>query len=96
MQPPLMSPFVLRLVPFDTPYMPLQIIPCQLLSLIISKPVPDFIPLTSSSLSPLHPPPQGFGTVKFHSAEGAQAAIAQWHEQELEGRRLAVFLDKFA
>ncbi|GAX82342.1 hypothetical protein CEUSTIGMA_g9771.t1 [Chlamydomonas eustigma] len=39
---------------------------------------------------------RGFGTVKFTDAESAQAAIAKWHDQELEGRRLAVFLDKFA
>ncbi|KAG1681128.1 hypothetical protein FOA52_015570 [Chlamydomonas sp. UWO 241] len=39
---------------------------------------------------------RGFGTVKFSSAEAAQAAIDQWHEQDLDGRRCAVFLDKYA
>ncbi len=39
---------------------------------------------------------QGFGTVRFNTLEAAQAAIGKWHEQDLDGRRLAVFLDKFA
>ena len=40
--------------------------------------------------------PQGFGTVRFSNTDAAQRAIGKWHEQELEGRRLAVFLDKYA
>mmetsp|Transcript_23335 Transcript_23335/g.69320 ORF Transcript_23335/g.69320 Transcript_23335/m.69320 type:complete len:136 (+) Transcript_23335:458-865(+) len=39
---------------------------------------------------------RGFGTVKFTNADAAQRAIALWHEQDLDGRRVAVFLDKFA
>lgn len=39
---------------------------------------------------------QGFGTVRFSNTDAAQRAIGKWHEQELEGRRLAVFLDKYA
>ncbi len=39
---------------------------------------------------------RGFGTVRFTNPESAQTAIGRWHEQDLDGRRLAVFLDKFA
>eukprot|EP00798_Chlamydomonas_sp_ICE-L_P004642 gene4642-14841_t len=39
---------------------------------------------------------RGFGTVSFSNTAAAQEAIAMWHEKELEGRTLAVFLDKFA
>lgn len=39
---------------------------------------------------------RGFGTVRFTTPESAQAAIANWNEQDLEGRTLAVFLDKYA
>lgn len=39
---------------------------------------------------------RGFGTVRFSSPEAAQAAIAKFHETELEGRNLSVFLDRFA
>ncbi len=39
---------------------------------------------------------QGFATVRFVNAEAAQSGISKWHDQELEGRRLLVFLDKFA
>lgn len=39
---------------------------------------------------------RGFATVRFTNAEAAQSGIAKWHDQELEGRRLLVFLDKFA
>ncbi|MEW5304292.1 MAG: hypothetical protein WDW38_011071 [Sanguina aurantia] len=38
---------------------------------------------------------RGFGTVRFHSTEAAASAIEKFHESELEGRTLAVFLDKF-
>jgi hypothetical protein len=48
-----------------------------------------------------HPPharthAQGFGTVRFTNPDAALKAIANFHERELEGRRLAVFLDKYA
>lgn len=39
---------------------------------------------------------RGFGTVKFSNADAAQRALEKWNEQELEGRKLAVFLDKYA
>lgn len=38
---------------------------------------------------------RGFGTVRFLSLEAAASAIEKFHESELEGRTLAVFLDKF-
>jgi len=39
---------------------------------------------------------RGFGTVRFCATDAAQAAISAWHEQELEGRKLSVFCDKYA
>lgn len=38
---------------------------------------------------------QGYGTVKFTTKEAAEAAVARYHESELEGRRLAVFIDRY-
>lgn len=39
---------------------------------------------------------RGFGTVRFLGPESAQAAVARFHQTELEGRTLAVFIDRFA
>lgn len=39
---------------------------------------------------------QGFGTVRFTNSDAAQRGIGRWHEQELEGRKLTVFLDRYA
>lgn len=39
---------------------------------------------------------RGFGTVRFGSAETASSAIEKYNGTELEGRTLAVFLDKYA
>ena len=39
---------------------------------------------------------QGYGTVRFETAEAVQAAIQQLHGSDLEGRTLTVRLDKFA
>ncbi len=33
---------------------------------------------------------KGFGFVEMESEEGAKAAIAMWHEKEIEGRRVIV------
>ncbi|KXZ44215.1 hypothetical protein GPECTOR_71g576 [Gonium pectorale] len=38
---------------------------------------------------------RGYGTVKFTTKEAAEAAVARFHESELEGRRLAVFIDRY-
>ncbi|KAG2444760.1 hypothetical protein HXX76_001504 [Chlamydomonas incerta] len=38
---------------------------------------------------------RGYGTVKFTTKEAAEAAVARYHESELEGRRLAVFIDRY-
>ncbi|GLC43314.1 hypothetical protein PLESTB_001341400 [Pleodorina starrii] len=38
---------------------------------------------------------RGYGTVKFATKEAAEAAVARFHESELEGRRLAVFIDRY-
>ncbi|PNH10657.1 hypothetical protein TSOC_002591 [Tetrabaena socialis] len=38
---------------------------------------------------------RGYGTVKFTGKEFADAAVARFHESELEGRRLAVFIDRY-
>merc|ERR1719271_312950 len=39
---------------------------------------------------------KGYGTILFDDAQCAQAAIATFSEQEYEGRKLSVKLDKFA
>ncbi|KAI8472980.1 MAG: hypothetical protein J3K34DRAFT_453710 [Monoraphidium minutum] len=39
---------------------------------------------------------KGWGTVRFATTEGAQAAIERFHGSDLEGRTLTVFLDKKA
>lgn len=39
---------------------------------------------------------RGFGTVRFTTADAATAAIEKMDRSELEGRSLAVFLDKYA
>ena len=39
---------------------------------------------------------RGYGTVRFQTAEEAQAGIAKVHGTELEGRTLTVKLDRFA
>lgn len=39
---------------------------------------------------------QGYGTVRFTTAEAAQRAIEKFNEAEWEGRTLSVFMDKFA
>jgi RNA recognition motif-containing protein len=39
---------------------------------------------------------QGFGTVRFYTAEHANEAIEKYHDTDLEGRKLSVFIDKFA
>lgn len=39
---------------------------------------------------------RGYGTVRFETAEAAQAAISKVHGTELEGRTLTVRLDRFA
>jgi RNA recognition motif-containing protein len=39
---------------------------------------------------------QGYGTVKFTSAELAQKAIEDFNGWELEGRSLTVKMDQFA
>ena len=39
---------------------------------------------------------QGYGTVRFETPEAAQAAIAAFHQTALQGRTLAVRLDRFA
>lgn len=49
--------------------------------------------LSSPSPSPSR---QGYGTVKFEDEATAQAAIEQFNETELEGRRLTVKLDQYA
>jgi RNA recognition motif-containing protein len=41
-------------------------------------------------------PVQGWGTVRFHTTDAANAAISQFHGYKLEGRPLTVFLDKKA
>ncbi len=38
---------------------------------------------------------QGFGTVRFNTAESALKAIEAFNERELDGRKLAVFHDKW-
>jgi RNA recognition motif-containing protein len=39
---------------------------------------------------------KGFGTVRFLNPEAASKAVEMNNNTELEGRTLAVFLDKFA
>lgn len=39
---------------------------------------------------------KGWGVVRFTNAAAAQRGIGRWDKRELEGRTLAVFLDKFA
>jgi len=39
---------------------------------------------------------RGYGTVRFTAPDAAQAAIANYANYELEGRRVTVKLDKFA
>lgn len=39
---------------------------------------------------------RGYGTVRFTSAEAAQAAIAAFNTRDCDGRSLSVFMDKFA
>ena len=39
---------------------------------------------------------RGYGTVRFTSAEAANAAIEGKHATDLEGRTLTVKLDRFA
>jgi hypothetical protein len=39
---------------------------------------------------------QGYGTVRFTTAEAAQAAIDRFNGSTLEGRTLTVFVDKYA
>ena len=39
---------------------------------------------------------QGYGTVRFATAEAAQAAIDRFNGSTLEGRTLTVFQDKYA
>eukprot|EP00798_Chlamydomonas_sp_ICE-L_P029132 gene29131-32350_t len=39
---------------------------------------------------------RGYGTVLFATPEGATAAIDKWQESEIDGRKIAVFLDKYA
>ncbi|GIL43820.1 hypothetical protein Vafri_1422 [Volvox africanus] len=38
---------------------------------------------------------RGYGTVKFTTKDAAEAAVSRYHESELEGRRLAVFIDRY-
>ncbi|EFJ43447.1 hypothetical protein VOLCADRAFT_109965 [Volvox carteri f. nagariensis] len=38
---------------------------------------------------------RGYGTVKFTTKDAAEAAVTRFHESELEGRRLAVFIDRY-
>ncbi|KAG2501832.1 hypothetical protein HYH03_000331 [Edaphochlamys debaryana] len=38
---------------------------------------------------------RGYGTVKFTTKEAADAAVARFNETDLEGRRLAVFIDRY-
>ncbi len=44
----------------------------------------------------LPPYVQGYGTVRFTSKEAAEAAVSRFHQSELEGRTLAVFVDRYA
>jgi hypothetical protein len=37
---------------------------------------------------------KGWGTVRFSDTASAQRAIGRWHNRDLEGRILAVFLDR--
>ena len=39
---------------------------------------------------------QGYGTVRFTTKEDAEKAIADFHGTDLEGRALAVKIDKWA
>ena len=39
---------------------------------------------------------QGYGTVRFGTADATQAAISAFHQTDLQGRTLAVRLDRFA
>lgn len=39
---------------------------------------------------------RGYGTVRYETAEEAQAAIEHFNGSELEGRTLSVRLDKYA
>ena len=39
---------------------------------------------------------QGYGTVRFETADATQAAISAFHESDLQGRTLAVRLDRYA
>ena len=39
---------------------------------------------------------QGYGTVRFTTKEDAEKAIADFHGTDLEGRALAVKIDKYA
>jgi RNA recognition motif-containing protein len=39
---------------------------------------------------------QGYGTIKFHSAEQAQKAIEDFNGWELESRSLTVKMDQYA
>lgn len=38
---------------------------------------------------------QGYGTVRFTTKEAADAAVARYNGTDLEGRTLAVFIDRF-
>lgn len=39
---------------------------------------------------------QGYGTVRFATPDATQAAIGAFHQSDLQGRTLAVRLDRFA
>lgn len=56
----------------------------------------DYTPATAQIVMGRDSRSRGYGTVRFETPEAAQAAIAAFHQTALQGRTLAVRLDRFA